>query len=151
MAFSNIDALLNNSKHMTGTIAGSALRSFIETAKTDHLIFKMEVYRVFFGESNKQDTDFASHHACRLGKWYFEGDGKECFSKLPSYAEVDPYHKKVHEHGQAAVRSFREGNFAAGVEEIAAMEQASMSVLQHLETMAVAGEKSPEVLCVPEL
>ncbi|MCX7178360.1 MAG: CZB domain-containing protein [Proteobacteria bacterium] len=136
---------------MTGTIAGSALRSFIETAKTDHLIFKMEVYRVFFGESGKQDTDFASHHACRLGKWYFEGDGRACFSKLPGYAEVDPYHKKVHEHGQAAVRAFREGKLSSGVDEIAAMEQASISVLQHLESMAVAGEKSPEVLCVAEI
>jgi hypothetical protein len=148
IAFSSIDNLMDISRHMTQTIAATALRSFVETAKKDHLVFKMEIYRVFMGISDKNADDFSSHTTCRLGKWYYEGDGKGCFSKLPGYADVEPPHRRVHAHGQAAVRNFRDGNFAVGLAEIGEMESASMDVLNHLETMAKAGENDPGILCL---
>ncbi len=147
-AFRSIDSLQHLSQHMTQTIAATALRSFVETAKKDHLVFKMEIYRVFMGVSEKNADDFASHTACRLGKWYYEGDGKGCFSQLPGYTAVEPPHKRVHAHGQAAVRAYRTGDFETGLTEIGEMERASMEVLNHLETMAKAGENDPSILCV---
>jgi hypothetical protein len=147
-AFASIEGLLGISQHMTQTVAATALRSFVETAKEDHLVFKMEIYRVFLGTSEKGPDDFASHTACRLGKWYYEGDGKACFSKLPGYAAAEPPHKRVHSHGQAAVRAYRAGDFVTGLVELGEMERASMEVIQQLETMASAGENDPTILCV---
>jgi predicted nucleic acid-binding Zn-ribbon protein len=147
-AFDSIDGLLGISQRMTQTVAATALRSFVETAKKDHLVFKMDIYRVFLGVSDKGPDDFASHTACRLGKWYFEGDGKECFSQLPGYREVDSPHMRVHAHGKAAVQAYRAGDFATGLEELGEMERASMEVLGHLEKMAAAGEGDPSILCV---
>ncbi len=146
----SVDALMSMSQHMMQTIAATALRSFVETAKKDHLVFKMEIYRVFMGVSEKNADDFASHTACRLGKWYYEGDGKECFSRLPGYANVEPPHKRVHSHGQDAVRLFRAGDVEAGLAEIGEMERASMEVLAQLEIMAKAGESDPSILCVAD-
>jgi chromosome segregation ATPase len=148
MAARSVNALMSMSQHMTQTIAATALRSFVETAKKDHLVFKMEIYRVFMNVSEKGPDDFASHTGCRLGKWYYEGDGRECFSRLPGYAEVEPPHKRVHAHGQQAVRLYRAGDFEAGLAEIGEMERASMEVLAQLETMATAGERDPSILCV---
>jgi len=147
-AFTNIDELLKNSQHLTSTLAATALRSFVETAKTDHLVFKQEIYRVFLGVSDKGPDDFASHNACRLGKWYYEGDGKACFSRLPGYADVEPPHKRVHEYGRTAVSGYRSGDLDAGVLGLAEMERASMEVLSQLERMASAGEDNPAVLCI---
>ncbi|MGE5466936.1 MAG: methyl-accepting chemotaxis protein [Ignavibacteria bacterium] len=146
----SVDALMNMSQHMTQTIASTALRAFVETAKKDHLVFKMEIYRVFMNVSEKNAEDFASHTGCRLGKWYYEGDGKECFSRLSGYADIEPPHKRVHEHGQNAVRLYRAGQFEAGLAEVGEMERASMEVLSHLETMASAGERDPSILCVAD-
>ncbi len=148
LAFRSIDNLMELSQHMTQTIAATALRSFVETAKKDHLVFKMEIYRVFMGISDKNADDFSSHTGCRLGKWYYEGDGRDCFSKLPGYADVEPPHKRVHAHGQAAVRCFRAGDPTAGLAELGEMERASMGVLDSLETMAKAGEGDPGILCL---
>ena len=147
-AFGSIDNLMRMSRDMTQTIAATALRSFVETAKKDHLVFKMEIYRVLMGVSEKQAEDFASHTACRLGKWYYEGDGRDCFSRLPGYADVEPPHKRVHAHGQQAVRLFRAGDLGGSLREVGAMESASMEVLAHLETMAKSGENDPGILCV---
>jgi hypothetical protein len=146
-AFANIDELSTISRHLTSTLAATALRSFIETAKTDHLVFKQEIYRVFLGMSQKTADEFASHLGCRLGKWYYEGDGKECFSRLPGYRELEPPHKQVHEHGRAAVAAYLGGDIDTSVARLADMEKASMEVLGQLERMAGAGESDPAILC----
>ncbi|GAB1395030.1 methyl-accepting chemotaxis protein [Rhodocyclaceae bacterium] len=150
-AFASIDELLKISEHLTSKLAATSLRSFVETAKTDHLVFKQEIYRVFINRSDKSESDFASHKGCRLGKWYYEGDGKGCFSRLPGYAEIEPPHMRVHEYGRAAVAAYRVGDIATGVKELGRMEQASMEVLNFLEKMAASGENDPSVLCVGEL
>ena len=66
---------LTLSKSMEGTISASALRSFVEVAKIDHILYKFEIYKVFMEISDRTADSFGSHTACRLGKWYFEGDG----------------------------------------------------------------------------
>jgi hypothetical protein len=149
-AFASIDGLLDISQRITQTLAATALRSFVETAKEDHLVFKMEIYRVFLGVSDKGPDDFASHTACRLGKWYYDGDGKACFSNLPGYAAVEPPHMRVHAHGKAAVQAFRSGRQADGLAALGEMEKASMEVLNHLETMASSGEHNPGILCTSD-
>jgi hypothetical protein len=146
-AMQGMHGLMDLTGKMTGTIAASALRSFVETAKLDHLVFKFEIYKVFLGISPKQPGDFASHLACRLGKWYYEGDGKECFSKLPGYREVEPAHVSFHKHGVEAVKHFRAGEYDAGLAEALEMEQASFKVLEELERMAVAGQNDSGILC----
>jgi hypothetical protein len=146
-AMQGMRGLMDLTGKMTGTIAASALRSFVETAKLDHLVFKFEIYKVFLGISPKQPGDFASHLACRLGKWYYEGDGKECFSKLPGYREVEPAHVSFHKHGVEAVKHFRAGEYDAGLAEALEMEQASFKVLEELERMAVAGKNDSGILC----
>ena len=147
-AYASIQSLMAMSNQMIGTIAASALRSFVETAKVDHLVFKMEIFKVLLGLSNKTEADFASHTACRLGKWYYEGDGHGCFSNLPGYREIEPPHVDVHHQGVLAVRHYHAGRHQESLQALARMEAASRSVLDNLETMATTGEKTPTALCV---
>jgi hypothetical protein len=142
----SMQGLLGLSDQMKNAIAASALRSFVETAKVDHLIFKFEIYKVFMGLSAKTPSDFASHTACRLGKWYYEGEGKDCFSLLQGYKEVESPHKAVHQHGVNAITHFHAADLSHGIAEIQKMEEASFKVLDELERMAVSG-KSDAMLC----
>jgi predicted nucleic acid-binding Zn-ribbon protein len=135
----SMQGLMQLSEQMKGAIGASALRSFVETAKVDHLIFKFEIYKVFMGLSEKTADDFSSHTACRLGKWYYEGDGRDCFSSLAGYVEIESPHKAVHQRGVDAVTHFYAGELAEGVAAIHEMEQASLEVLEHLERLAVSG------------
>jgi len=139
--------LLELSHSMEGTISASALRSFVEVAKIDHLVYKFEIYKVFMCLSDKQTGDFADHQHCRLGKWYFEGEGRDCYSRLDGYRDVEEPHKHFHDSGLQAVRHFRAGNFLDGFSAISAMESASMAVLAALERIAAAGERDRSVLC----
>jgi hypothetical protein len=147
-AYDGIQQLMTMSNKMIGTIAASALRSFVETAKVDHLVFKMEIFKVLLGLSDKTAADFSSHTDCRLGKWYYEGDGHGCFSNLPGYVEIEPPHIDVHHSGVLALKFFSAGRTADCLEALGKMEAASVLVLKNLETMAETGEASPSALCI---
>lgn len=140
--------LMEMSGRLIETIAATALRSFVETAKVDHLVYKMEVYKVLLGQSGAREDDFAGHHACRLGRWYYEGDGKECFSRLRGYKELENPHVRVHNHGVEAIRRFHAGDHERSVRELGLMETASADVIRDLELMASSGAKDPGILCV---
>ncbi|MFZ2854863.1 MAG: methyl-accepting chemotaxis protein [Rhodocyclaceae bacterium] len=147
-ASSTISGITDLAQKMELAIAIAALRSFVELAKIDHLIFKFEVYQVFMGLSDKQADNFAAHTGCRLGQWYYDGEGKACFAQLDGYRTMESPHVEVHRHGRAAVQAYRDGNFSGGVSSIEQMEKASIGVLENLELMARHGERSPDILCL---
>ncbi len=139
--------LLDLSRKMEIAISAGALRGFVELAKIDHLVFKFNIYSVVMGNSEKTADDFPEHTACRLGKWYFEGDGHSCFSQLPGYRELDEPHQQVHSAGKAVIDAFLAKDNEAVLQHLASMEENSMQVLNCLEEMANSGETDTNLLC----
>jgi DNA repair exonuclease SbcCD ATPase subunit len=146
-ATENLHELLNLSRQMEGAIAASALRSFVELAKVDHLVYKFEVYKIFMGLSNKAAPDLPNHVQCRLGQWYYEGEGKSVYSKLPGYAQIEQPHRAVHTHGISAVENYFNGGYELALKNLGEMERASMQVLAELGHLAEAAEANSNFLC----
>ena len=67
---------------------------FISLAKLDHVIWKINTYLSVI--EKKPAFAFVDHHNCRLGKWYYEGKGRENFSDTGSYRGLESHHAKVH-------------------------------------------------------
>ena len=67
---------------------------FMTLAKLDHVIWKVNTYLSI----NKTEPvfQFVDHHNCRLGKWYYEGEGKEYFSGSRHYGSLEHPHSMVH-------------------------------------------------------
>ena len=82
--------LLTLSSNMEQAIAGSALRGFCELAKVDHLLYKFRVYKVLFGISDENKSQFASHTICRLGKWYTRETGKPASPNCRAIGNLKP-------------------------------------------------------------
>ena len=146
-AVTEMQSLLDLSQQMELTISSSALRSFIELAKVDHLVFKFEIYKVFMGLSSKTAADMSDHTLCRLGKWYYEGDGKHCFSQLPGYTDVESPHIRVHSAGIEALDAFYNNEFENALNSLQVMENASIDVMAALEKMAKSGHDNQAMLC----
>jgi len=103
--------------------------TFITLAKIDHIMFKSQAY---IGIVNGQQGSWSpgDHHACRLGKWYDSGIGKERFSHLSSFKAITAPHEIVHASARANFK-FIEGsdrtveNKKAIIETFTSMEKAS--------------------------
>ena len=110
---------------------------FMVLSKLDHLLFKANGYKtVFTGEATGH---FSSDHECRLGKWYFEGSGKEKFGKCASYSKMTIPHKEVHDSIKKAVDCVKKGTCTEESQNVMTYfndaEKASMKVIETLNSM----------------
>lgn len=142
-ATEDMHRLMDLSGKMEEVIAGSALKSFVEVAKVDHLVFKFRIYLGLFDLENVQPSQVSHHTDCRLGKWYYGGEGKESFSQLPGYREIEAPHKAVHEMGIASLEAKNCGDINAMLRNVEAMEKASFHVIENLQRMSDSALSNP--------
>ena len=124
-----VDDFTHHAQNMSLTIALSAERSFVQTVKLDHVVWKSEVYRRFWGKSEKSLDTFSDHTECRLGKWYYQGDGKKSFSHLHSFKAIEAPHQDVHTKGIEALQFAEQNKTDDAFNSLSDMETASDKVL----------------------
>lgn len=131
-----ISASLDNISHiaedMAGVISLSSISTFIQTVKLDHLVWKVEIYRAIRDESTKKKQDFADHHHCRLGKWYYQGDGQAQYAHYPEFKDLEAPHAHVHQSGLAAIKAHESDNGSELITYLSEMEEASYQVFEFL-------------------
>lgn len=120
---------------MKETISSSAHRSFIQTVKLDHIVWKSEVYAVIYGISHKSIHDFADHQMCRLGKWY-QSTGRQDFANHHAYQRLDAPHIEVHKCGVDALNLIVSGQKEEATKVLQRMEKASIEVMSILDQLA---------------
>jgi hypothetical protein len=130
------------SQNMYTVITNSTADAFLQTVKMDHVVWKMEVYQVMLGLSNKSPDDFADHTMCRLGKWYYEGEGKNKYTSFSAFKKLEKPHAEVHQNGLAALNANLAGDKKNAAHYLALMESASFVVVEQLSQLAhqIAGE-----------
>ncbi|OOF12914.1 hypothetical protein BZG83_10345 [Salinivibrio sp. PR919] len=138
------DAMATQSEqaqHSRTTIKASALRAFCELAKLDHISFKFAIYRVVLGEDSMNADDVTDHTQCRLGQWYDRGEGRQYFAQLQSFKAIAAPHEQVHTHAKAAVAAFHAQQPEQMIAALTGMENASMTVIDKLEHLAIEGSE----------
>lgn len=76
---------------------------FASLAKVDHIIYMQHGYTRLNGLESMSEAVAVDHKNCRLGKWYYEGDGITIFSQTHSFKVLEEHHKNVHCYVQKAV------------------------------------------------
>ena len=127
-----INQITNSSSDMRDIIADSSVRSFIQTVKLDHVVWKADIYAVMWGLSDKEVNEFADHTCCRLGKWYYEGDGHHLYAYLPAFKSLEAPHQAVHSNGIKALQYHITDKPSLKFDHLKKMEAASMMVLDML-------------------
>jgi methyl-accepting chemotaxis protein len=128
--------IVNVSQSMYSVISGSTDDAFLQTVKIDHVVWKLEVYQVMLGMSDKNANDFSDHHTCRLGEWYFQGEGAEKYASHSAYKQLDAPHEQVHNHGLSAIKAMKSGDMAQAVKDLTIMESASIDVVNLLTSLS---------------
>ncbi|WP_407918761.1 CZB domain-containing protein [Helicobacter muridarum] len=117
---------------------------FCSLAKLDHIIYKNNLYLFMLGTSN--EFDITDHKSCRLGKWYYEGDGYINFRNTSGYKALENEHISVHSNANLIAKIIRENkpidkNFID--DHIKIFEESTRGVVCEIDNML--GEKNKEL------
>lgn len=123
--------ILDSSKQMKEVINQSALSAFIQTVKLDHIVWKSSVYSVLLGESHQDLDNFSDHQSCRLGEWYYRGEGKT-YAGQSAFTSIEKPHKTVHEAGILAIKAAQAEEPDSMAAHLKQMESASNDIFRHL-------------------
>jgi len=131
-----VTQVLAQSAQMQQVISHAATVSFLNTTKLDHAVWKQNIYELLQNQCFDQPVN--SHHDCRLGKWYYEGQGASLYSSLPGFRELEAPHALVHENGRLALQHAAAGNTTEQVMALQRMEDASMQVVLAIDSIIAA-------------
>lgn len=120
----SLDDLIDFSRSMYETITQEAMASFMETVKLDHMAWKQDVYQRWLSHQGP-NGEVADHHQCRLGHWYYQGDGAANYRHLPSFTSLEQPHAAVHQGGLQALEALAAGSLDNSIDALGQMEQAS--------------------------
>lgn len=137
-AMAGMQHMLGLSGRMEKAIATSSLLSNIELANLQEIGLKLEVYKVLMGIAKTPVEAFIDETQCLLGQWYYEGDGREKFSELSGYREIEAPHKDVHVYARKAVELYYADNFSAALDALSSMERANLTVMRGIRSMLQA-------------
>lgn len=130
-----VDEFTHLAQSMSLSITLSAEVSFVQTVKLDHVVWKTEVYQRFWGKSDQRIESFSDHTQCRLGHWYYRGDGASQFSQLRSFKAMEEPHRQVHHYGIHALQLADEKKMDEAFQALEKMESASTKVLDVLNAL----------------
>ncbi|MDP2715464.1 methyl-accepting chemotaxis protein [Rheinheimera sp.] len=132
---SDMKHLQQSAQQMQQRVTGAAQLANIEMANLQELGVKMAVYKVFLGISDITADQLPDETECLLGQWYYDGDGKARFAKLPGYDELEQPHQAVHVFAKKAVSLYHSGEVESALSALTAMEDANRKVMRGISSM----------------
>ncbi|OQP35433.1 methyl-accepting chemotaxis protein [Pantoea latae] len=131
----SIKFVISRSVRMQSIIAYISTLQFLNTVKLDHVIWKLQIYALLL--EKQADYRVNAHTDCRLGKWYYEGEGRD-FAQLDAYRRLEAPHASVHASGRAALEAFFNQDSQGMTAALEKMESASHQVVRLVDELAAS-------------
>lgn len=128
-------ALAQSSAH---TLGNAAVMAELELANLEELEIKLQVYQVLSGQLMLDPEALPDETECRLGRWYYEGEGRRLFGNTQGFTALEEPHREVHRQARAAIKAYQCGDVENAWEALRAMETNNLTVMQRLERLAHA-------------
>lgn len=129
-----ISSLIKNSECLYKTIQNNNSLTFLRLVELDHLSWKLSLYS-FLHEKPNDKNSFPDQYSCRLGKWYYEGQGKLLYSNMKSFKDLESPHAKIHNYGREMVTSTKKGDFNGIINTLHKIENSADEVIDLLEKL----------------
>jgi len=101
--------------------------------KADHATYKKFILDTLIGQGELTSDKVFSHMDCRLGKWC--NDAPAEVKILPSFANLQPPHRAVHDFGKQALVCHEQGDPTAALEAAKKMHETSFEVIKAIDKL----------------
>jgi len=108
--------------------------AILRLAKSDHILWKKCLVNMILDRGEIELSTVASHHDCRLGKWY-DTLGKQAYGSMTAFKALEMPHEKVHSLGRRAVERYNNGDKTAAIADVEAISPLSGEVVALLDRL----------------
>lgn len=120
--------------------------NFLMLAKVDHIVFKANLYDSLMCSKYSR---VLSVRECGLGKWYYDGAGKERFGNTKAYKAMEAFHDEVHVKCEEAMsflapKDTIAQNIDAVLGKLENMENSSNKIFLEMDKMLQESKKTEE-------
>lgn len=147
-----VDTIVSDFRHSFNELSESASntitvvsyaknKAFAALAKVDHIIYMQHGYTLLNGAQDAKEAVAVNYEDCRLGEWYYRGDGAQIFGNTASFKQLEVHHKNVHNYVQHAVLDNKENKLSrtnhnnAILDSMSSAEESSKQLLQTINSM----------------
>jgi methyl-accepting chemotaxis protein len=116
-------------------MAAKSIRHICELAKSDHLSFVERVSQAVNGDS-LSTTNLATHHTCRLGRWY-DSVCDEIMLVLPAFFTLAEPHREVHTKARQVLIALEAGQISLAKTRLEELKLSSAQVVFYLDRLCV--------------
>lgn len=120
-------------------LGNAALLSEIELANLEELEIKLTVYQILAGLCEGSADSLPDETECRLGQWYYQGDGHKQYAGQMNFRAIEEPHRLVHLYAKDAVRAHHEGRPDDSLKALELMEANNLDVMGRLRRLVSAG------------
>lgn len=103
--YTNFESVANAAQQTIHLVTKTKDRAFASLVKLDHIVYMQNAYIGVEenGDGVEAKAVEVDHYSCRLGQWYFEGEGLTQFKGLPAFSALNGHHEKVHSNVHRAM------------------------------------------------
>lgn len=131
-----VSGLTKTAEELRNSTAGFKTKGnelmILDIAKSDHRVFMSKIDSCLHGNATIDPSQLPDHHACRFGKWY-DGEGRDKYSNLPSYKMIGEPHAKIHALAKEALKACASGDKARAESIYKEMENISDQIVSLLD------------------
>ena len=115
-------------------LARKNIARIVDLTKGDHLAFVDKIAKALSGDRTLRSSDLATHHTCRLGRWY-DTVTDDLMCSLPAYAALAEPHREVHTYGRQVLVALEAGQTELANTRMGELRTASTTVLAILDRL----------------
>jgi methyl-accepting chemotaxis protein len=125
-------SLIDLAGNSSTALGNAALMAEIELANLEELEIKLTVYQILAGLSDRTADTLPSETECRLGQWYYQGDGNQQYAGRMDFKAIEEPHRLVHVYAIEAVKAHHDSRREDALRALEAMEANNLDVMSRL-------------------
>ena len=125
-------SLIDLADNSSTALGNAALLSEIELANLEELEIKLTVYQILAGLSDRTADALPSETECRLGQWYYQGDGNQQYAGRMDFKAIEEPHRLVHVYAIEAVQAHHDSRPEDALKALEGMEANNLDVMSRL-------------------
>lgn len=133
-------SLIDLADNSSTALGNAALLSEIELANLEELEIKLTVYQILAGLSDRTADTLPSETECRLGQWYYQGDGNQQYAGRMDFKAIEAPHRLVHVYAIKAVQAHHDSRHDDALKALEAMEANNLDVMSRLRRLVSSAD-----------